>query len=217
MTATVLLFVFVIGTLKLLYTLRGIPWIGQSLYPAAAVLLIYPAAFHVLKSRLPVRFFERNFPEIASSLKFFTLTALAIFPPFLLLAHLYQKVFFGTDFRLFRFFWSWSLMAFQVFVIALPEEFFFRGYLQTRLKQKFSKPLSLFGSSFFSVPTAVPITSLIFAASHSFIALQWWHFAIFFPSLVFGWLREKTNGLIASTLFHASCNILMVVVSRIYR
>ncbi|MCB1214501.1 MAG: CPBP family intramembrane metalloprotease, partial [Deltaproteobacteria bacterium] len=50
------------------------------------------------------------------------------------------------------------------------------------------------------------LTSLIFAFSHSLMTLQWWHFAIFFPGLAFGWLREKTGYLSAGILFHALSN-----------
>ncbi len=30
--------------------------------------------------------------------------------------------------------------------------------------------------------------------------------AVFFPSLLFGWLRSRTGGIGASTVFHALCN-----------
>ncbi len=217
MTATFLLFVGVIGALKILYTLKTVPWIAQSLFALTAAILVYPAALHVLFARLPVKFFEGSVQEIGRSLRIFLLTALAIFPIFIVAAHVYQTTLLGVHLRLHRFPWQWSTIPFQIFAIALPEEFFFRGYLQTRLKQKFSGTFSLFGSSMLTVPIAVPLTSLIFAASHSFIAFQWWHFAIFFPSLAFGWLREKTQGLVAPILFHATCNTLMVVLSRAYR
>ena len=31
--------------------------------------------------------------------------------------------------------------------------------------------------------------------------------AVFFPALVFGWLRARTGGIGASMLFHALCNV----------
>jgi membrane protease YdiL (CAAX protease family) len=63
----------------------------------------------------------------------------------------------------------------------------------------------------------VPLTCLIFAASHSIIAFRWWHFAIFFPSLVFGWLRDRTGGLVAPVLFHAASNLAMRHIGQLYR
>ncbi|MBI3540840.1 MAG: CPBP family intramembrane metalloprotease [Deltaproteobacteria bacterium] len=92
----------------------------------------------------------------------------------------------------------------QLFVVALPEEFFFRGYLQTILRRKYR------------LQVAIPIASLLFAFSHSVIALQWWHFAIFFPALVFGWLREKTGGLVAPILFHALSNVAVFWIGSVY-
>lgn len=216
MIGTFLVFAFVLGSLKTLYEFRHVPWIGEWLSLITAVILVYPAALHVLKKRLPVKFFERNLREIFYSLKIFLITALIIFPPFLLAAHLYQTQVFGLHLEAYRFFLKGSMVLFQIFMVALPEEFFFRGYLQTRLKTKFSKTFRPFGLEALRVPTAVPLTCLIFAASHSFITFQWWHFAIFFPSLVFGWLREKTGGLIAPILFHASCNVLVAILGRVY-
>ncbi|MFH1357919.1 MAG: CPBP family glutamic-type intramembrane protease, partial [bacterium] len=37
--------------------------------------------------------------------------------------------------------------------------------------------------------------------------LQWWHGFIFFPALIFGWLKQKTKTIWAGTLFHAACNL----------
>jgi membrane protease YdiL (CAAX protease family) len=36
---------------------------------------------------------------------------------------------------------------------------------------------------------------------------------VFFPALLFGWLRERTGTIVGSTLFHAACNILSRVVA----
>ena len=37
------------------------------------------------------------------------------------------------------------------------------------------------------------------------------HLAVFFPSLVFGWLRERTGTIVAPTLYHAACNIMVLL------
>jgi membrane protease YdiL (CAAX protease family) len=39
---------------------------------------------------------------------------------------------------------------------------------------------------------------------------------VFFPSLVFGWLRAKTGGIGAAVLFHAACNIFSAYLSAGY-
>ncbi|HPQ81946.1 MAG TPA: CPBP family glutamic-type intramembrane protease, partial [bacterium] len=42
------------------------------------------------------------------------------------------------------------------------------------------------------------------------------HFSIFFPALVFGYLRERTGSITAPALFHAASNILMDWIARSY-
>jgi membrane protease YdiL (CAAX protease family) len=48
---------------------------------------------------------------------------------------------------------------------------------------------------------------LFFAFGHSLVNPQWWHFATFFPGLVFAWMRERSGGVTAGAFFHAICNI----------
>ena len=40
--------------------------------------------------------------------------------------------------------------------------------------------------------------------------------AVFFPSLVFGWLRAKTGGIGAPLAFHAFCNVFSEILGRAY-
>ena len=105
-------------------------------------------------------------------------------------------------------------LLFHFFLVAFPEEFFFRGYFLRRMRQIFQDQKTfrgvLIGKAFF-------LTALIFAFSHSLIVLRWWHAAIFFPALAFGWLREKTQGLTAPILFHTLCNLFSTWVGLHYR
>lgn len=92
----------------------------------------------------------------------------------------------------------------QLLVVALPEEAFYRGYLQTELDACLPRKLSLFGVE---VGWGIVLTSAIFAAGHLLTELNAARLAVFFPSLVFGFLRNKTGGIGASVLFHAMCNL----------
>lgn len=212
-----ILYAGVLISITTLFHLRFIPVIGSSLSAVVAVLLIYPAYWHVQKRRLPVVFFEQSAGEAVRSLRLYLLTALAIFPLFFAGAYIYETRLFHLRFNPSGFRWSWNEAAIQLLLIALPEEFFFRGYLQTMMTTRFSKTFHFLGIKFFEMPWAVPLTCLIFAFSHSFITFRWWHFAIFFPSLAFGWLRYKTNGLIAPVLFHATSNLVMNEIGRFFR
>ena len=60
------------------------------------------------------------------------------------------------------------------------------------------------------------VTCVLFAFGHSIVQLQWWHFAIFFPSLVFGWMRARTGGIVAPALFHAWANIQVTTLDTLY-
>lgn len=212
-----LLAVLVLGAIKALYQLREVAFIGEYLSTFVAILLIYPAVLHSTLRKLNVRFFERDLAHAGRSFLTYALTALSVFPAFLLANHFYQTRLFHAVISMAHAQVSLTTIAVQVLLVAFPEEFFFRGYLQTLLSRRFHRPLRLLGIPFLKVSAAVPLTSVIFAASHSFITFQWWHFAIFFPSLLFGWLREKTGGLVAPILFHATSNILVNLIGQIYR
>jgi membrane protease YdiL (CAAX protease family) len=100
---------------------------------------------------------------------------------------------------------KWIKMSlYQIFYIALPEEFFFRGYLQTRLNQLLGRPFTLWGGRF---GWGLPVASLIFVLFHLVFAINLWNLGVLFPALIFGWLREKTGSITASTVFHALSNI----------
>lgn len=213
------LLLFVMVCIRALYEFRTISWIGRYLSTWVALTLVYPPVIHTTVRHIHFHFFEKNTKEVTRSVSFFLMSSLAIFPIFLLLNHFYQTVLFEHQLTT----TAWialpppEVLLVQIFLVAFPEEFFFRGYLQSLLGRIWHRKLHLFGSQILSVGLAVPVASFLFAFSHSVIALQWWHFSIFFPSLVFGWLREKTGGLIAPILFHATSNIVVYWIGNAYR
>jgi uncharacterized protein len=92
----------------------------------------------------------------------------------------------------------------QLLVIALPEEAFYRGYLQTSLERDLGRTVTVLGAK---VGWGVVLTSCIFAFGHLLTELNPSRLAVFFPSLVFGFLRARTKGIGASLVFHAMCNL----------
>ena len=131
----------------------------------------------------------------------------AVGPVFLVGYHFYQTVIFGHQPG---FGWPrepFTLVAYQLFFVAIPEEFFYRGYFQTRLNEVFERRFSVFG---------VPMgwgsvwASLFFAFGHTLVLFQWWHFATFVPGMAFAWLREKTGSVMSGAVFHAICNIAVI-------
>jgi membrane protease YdiL (CAAX protease family) len=92
----------------------------------------------------------------------------------------------------------------QLLVIALPEEAFYRGYLQTALDDAW-KPRWTFLKARFGV--GLFAASALFAAGHLLTELHPNRLAVFFPALLFGWLRTRTGGIGAALVFHALCNL----------
>jgi uncharacterized protein len=91
----------------------------------------------------------------------------------------------------------------QLFVVALPEEFFYRGYVQARLRDAWPGGRVFLGAR---LGRAFWVTALLFALGHLAI-FQTWRLAVFFPALLFGWMRERTGTLLGCALFHAACNL----------
>ncbi|ASP37536.1 hypothetical protein CHH28_02090 [Bacterioplanes sanyensis] len=81
----------------------------------------------------------------------------------------------------------------------LAEELLFRAGLQTWLLQRW--PAHCW------VSRANVITSLCFALTHYWLQPGWLALAVFFPSLLFGVLRERHRGVTSSTLLHCSYNV----------
>lgn len=95
----------------------------------------------------------------------------------------------------------------QLFVVALPEEFFYRGFVQTRLKDAWPGGARVLGVR---VGPAFLLTAVLFALGHLAI-FQVWRLGVFFPALLFGWMRERTGTVVGSALFHAACNLAELV------
>jgi uncharacterized protein len=101
----------------------------------------------------------------------------------------------------------------QLLVIALPEEAFYRGYLQSRLDQVWSPRWRFLGAD---VGPGIVLSAMIFAVGHLATVQVPARLAVFFPALLFGWLRARTGGIGASVLFHASCNVYSLLLGRGY-
>jgi len=97
-------------------------------------------------------------------------------------------------------------VAAQLLVVALPEELFYRGFLQTGWSRAGGRTVRVLGAE---LGPGFLRTQVLFAMGH-LVVLQPWRLGTFFPGLVFGWLRARTGGLAAPVLFHALSNLLML-------
>lgn len=141
-----------------------------------------------------------------------TSVALLIFPPFWLgFLSWYEP---ETGFSLERAFqwegesaparWLLEMSLWHVLGVALPEEAFFRGYLQTSLKERWKGAVSL-GPVELDWP--IVVSSVVFAIGHLATSPHPSRLAVFFPSLLFGIVRRKSGGIGAAVFLHAECNL----------
>jgi membrane protease YdiL (CAAX protease family) len=92
----------------------------------------------------------------------------------------------------------------QIAVIAVPEELFFRGYLWTRFEQRWPSRWRFLGAD---VGPAWLLSAVAFGLGHVLVDFDPQRLAVFFPALVFGWMRARTGSIAAGVLFHALCNL----------
>lgn len=91
-------------------------------------------------------------------------------------------------------------------IAALPEEIFFRGFLQETALKNLNKKL------FLIVSQKNFIAAILFGLSHSIAFLNIAGAATFFPALLFGWLAEKSEGKVFySFVFHGTANLLLFI------
>jgi len=192
---------------RVMYLARGIGPIGSLLPAIVAVLFLYGPIIVLWQKKRKIDFLDRGVRDYVRSAITFLVTAIIVFIPFLLLAHAWQIVVFKySGFRMTGFPGFWNALAFQVFLVALPEEFYFRGYFQSAMNRITERKWRILGVQ---LGWGWIITALVFAIAHSIVTYKWWHFSIFFPALLFGYLRERTGSITAPILFHAMSNLLM--------
>ncbi len=147
-------------------------------------------------------------PPVGLSLLLVGLWVLISYPPFYLVWFWAQARYLAHAYQL-----AWppallNLLLVQTLAIALPEEVFFRGYLQSRLNLVYDRPWRLWSAP---IGPGLFITAAVFTLCHLLISVAWLRVAIFFPALLFGWMRERTNSLLAPVLFHALSNLTFIV------
>lgn len=110
--------------------------------------------------------------------------------------------------------WFLEISATHFLGVALPEETFYRGYLQTQLQRRWPPRFRVAG-----VPLgrAVWVTSALFALGHFLGEWNPLRLGPFFPSLLFGWLRNASGSVVGAIVFHGICNIFGELLFTFYR
>ena len=110
--------------------------------------------------------------------------------------------------------WLFNFILGQLLLVALPEEVFYRGYVQSRLEQKYPRNRKFLGVKVSW--KALIYTSGIFAIGHILTIPHPARLAVFFPSLLFGWMRNATGSVLSAVLFHATCNLFAHLAFKFY-
>lgn len=99
----------------------------------------------------------------------------------------------------------------QLLVVALPEELFYRGWMQTRwAKTEPERGVTILGAR---LGAGFLWTQLLFALGH-LVVLQPWRLGTFVPGLLFGWLRARTGSIAAPVVAHALSNLFLATLER---
>lgn len=94
-----------------------------------------------------------------------------------------------------------STLVLIALVYPVLEEYVFRGGIQSALYSRSSLSRSIAG-----VSAANLLTSITFAVIHLFNQPPIWATLVFFPSLVFGWMRDRYGHIGPSVVLHVVYN-----------
>jgi len=153
--------------------------------------------------------FGFTLPRFTGSLRYFLLSSLVVFPLYVLGYRL--CVHWGFSMPVSTSFGQVSIphwVLYNFLAVALFEELFFRGFVQGRF-EVFAKNRFPGSSSRFWIP--VLVSSLLFALAHMAVYLDPLRLVVFFPGLLFGWLRAKTGFLLAPILSHGTANLVSML------
>jgi membrane protease YdiL (CAAX protease family) len=98
----------------------------------------------------------------------------------------------------------------QVFAIALPEEIFFRGFLQTYFVRAWPSPYRLFGLPIGKATLAV---NVLFALAHFVGEYAPSRLLPFLPGLLFSALTLRSGSIFSAVIYHSLCNIVSELLS----
>lgn len=125
------------------------------------------------------------------------------FPLFLVGHHFWQEMM-GAPYRGFHTPEDLGIVLLkQTFLIALPEELFYRGFVETRLERVWPTKRTLFG---LPIGRTVVLASFLFALGHFLGEYNPARFGPFFPAFVFSMLVRRSRSISGAILYHGLSN-----------
>lgn len=186
----------------------------EYLYSIILAAMVYLPVIRSEKYGNPLYEYGIHLKTWKKDLLFALVVMLVVFPFFIVGNHFFNEIFFN---RHFSFGLPKDNLAYlfmqHILFIALPEEFFYRGWMQTVFTKKWPAGFRFLGGDLGMV---VLVTSLLFAIGHLASIPSPFRLAVFFPSLLFCWMRSRSGSLIPSIIVHGFSNVLMNVLNASY-
>lgn len=226
----VLTFCVITIALSILYHAGSqVPWINRNLGGIAAVLFIYGAAWRIWKNEKELSDYGITVRPLSKNLIWGLGASAVVLSIFLGVYIGYYTLVCGKDVSLIgtlgrdcrRFAGGisevrlilpsgfWELVLAEFLVVSLPEEVFFRGYVQGSLNELWKGRRRILGVE---LGWAWVVQAALFGLGHFLVDFNPLRLAVAIPALAFGYLRESTGSIAAPVIFHASCNIFMTIV-----
>ena len=98
-----------------------------------------------------------------------------------------------------------SWLFYQFMYVAVAEEVFFRGFLQSNILRLMNTVMARRPA--LQCWASIVMSAACFAVAHMIVQGQIISVLTFLPGLVFGWLFIRTKSLLAPILFHGLANI----------
>jgi len=219
--------------LSLLHNLAGgISWVSANLGGLAALLFVYIATWRVEKTGASLEDFGISYRPLGRSL-LWGLGAIVVVLGLFVAGYLfyYSSVCgqggpsllgaLGRDCHRFagvtaplRLPKGFGLRAAsELVVVALPEEMFYRGYVQTTLETIWPSGLRIGPGT---LGWAALVQALLFGFGHFLVDFNPLRLAVALPALLFAYLRSASGGIGASVLFHAAANLVVSLLDATY-
>ncbi|MEL6547254.1 MAG: CPBP family intramembrane glutamic endopeptidase, partial [Myxococcota bacterium] len=228
----------VLISLTVAKTIGGVAVIGTLALTVAAIMQLWIPLWRAQKLDRDYDFVGLHTQGLATDLKWVAVLVLITFPPYALAHYAYMTA--GHDWvtaagfeELARYIprrdfspsfpsgerllertgWFIQMAATHALGVALPEETFYRGYLQPRLESKWAPRRAIFGVR---LGVAALIATFLFALGHVLGEWNPLRMGPFIPGLVFAWQRNASGSVIGAISYHALCNILGEVLFSLY-
>ena len=203
---TFLAYLAVVGLLAVLARLTFIGFIKENLGGLAVIPFVYLPVVLIRRKGRDVSDYGLSSRGLLKNLALGLAACTVVFPPFWAGYHLYGVWLCKTSptFQLppdpgMR-------LIGNLLVVALPEEFFFRGFMQTHTDRAWPGGVRILGAN---LGRSALVISALFALLHLATDLRPFRLGVFFPSLLFCWLRARTGSIVPGIVLHGLSNVFM--------